>query len=69
MNNSQIFIVGANGQLGTALRNQYPGAKFADISELDITNQQSVKNFDWSGIQMVAWLLGSEQILYRFVIA
>lgn len=53
MDNSQIFIVGANGQLGTALRAQYPGSRFADISELDITNRTSVDNFDWSGIKII----------------
>lgn len=50
MDDSRIFIIGANGQLGTALRQQYPGAKFADTAELDITNKQAVENFDWSGI-------------------
>lgn len=53
MDNSTIFIVGANGQLGTALRAKYPGSRFADISELDITNRESVENFDWSGIKIV----------------
>lgn len=48
-----IFIVGANGQLGTALRAQYPEAKFADIDELDITNRESVLNFDWSEIDVL----------------
>jgi dTDP-4-dehydrorhamnose reductase len=50
MDDSKFFIVGANGQLGTALKAQYPNAQSADIDELDITNQESVKNFDWSGI-------------------
>lgn len=53
MNDSKIFIVGANGQLGTALRQQYPGSQFADIDELDITRQESVEKFDWSGIDIV----------------
>ena len=53
MDNSSIFIVGANGQLGTALRTQYPGSQFADISELDITNRESVDSFDWSGIKVI----------------
>lgn len=53
MNDSTIFIVGANGQLGTALRAQYPGSQFADIDELDITNRKSVEAFDWSGIQTI----------------
>ncbi len=48
-----VFIVGANGQLGTALRKQYPDAKFADIGELDITDQQSVENYDWSEIDVI----------------
>ena len=53
MDNSKIFIVGANGQLGTALREQYPGSQFADIAELDITNRASVESFDWSNTDIV----------------
>jgi dTDP-4-dehydrorhamnose 3,5-epimerase len=53
MDNNTIFIVGANGQLGTALRGQYPGAQFADIDELDITKRESVDAFDWSGIKII----------------
>lgn len=53
MDNSKIFIVGANGQLGTALRAQYPGAQFADITELDITDQNSVEAFNWSNIDII----------------
>ena len=53
MNSNNIFIVGANGQLGRALRQQYPEARFADINEMDITDRQSVESFDWSGISIV----------------
>lgn len=53
MKDEEIFIVGANGQLGTALRAQYPGAQFADQAELDITNKESVESFDWSGIKYI----------------
>ncbi len=53
MDDSKIFIVGANGQLGTALRTQYPNAQSADIDELDITNLQSVEAFDWSGVDII----------------
>lgn len=53
MDDSKIFIVGASGQLGTALKERYPGAKSADIQELDITDQKSVQNFDWSGIEVI----------------
>ncbi len=53
MNSKQIFITGANGQLGTALRAKYPDAKFADIAELDITDPKSVKDYDWSNIKTI----------------
>ena len=53
MKDSEIFIVGANGQLGTALRKKYPKAKHADINELDITKKKSIKDFDWSGIKYI----------------
>jgi len=53
MQDSKIFIVGANGQLGTALRKKYPKAKHADIDELDITNKKSVQNYSWQGIEYI----------------
>ncbi len=53
MDNSKIFIVGANGQLGQALQAKYPGAQKADIGELDITSKSSVEGFDWSGIEVI----------------
>lgn len=53
MNDSEVFIVGANGQLGTALRQLYPNAQSADIDELDITNIESVNNFDWSSVKVI----------------
>jgi dTDP-4-dehydrorhamnose 3,5-epimerase len=48
-----FFIIGANGQLGTALRKQYPEARFADSDELDITDKTSVDAFDWEGIDVI----------------
>jgi dTDP-4-dehydrorhamnose reductase len=53
MNDKEIFIVGANGQLGRALKQRYPGAQSADIDQLDITDAASVENFDWSGIKII----------------
>jgi dTDP-4-dehydrorhamnose reductase len=44
----KIFITGAKGQLGTALRNKYPDAKYADQDELDITDKDNVIGYDWS---------------------
>lgn len=53
MDDSTFFIVGANGQLGRSLKAQYPGAQTADVSELDITDAESVKNYDWSNIKVL----------------
>lgn len=53
MDSSKIFIIGANGQLGTALQAQYPNASKADIDGLDITNSQSVRDFNWSNYTTV----------------
>ncbi len=50
MDDSKFFITGANGQLGRALQAKYPNAKKADIAELDITDKESVENYDWTGI-------------------
>ncbi len=53
MNDANILIVGAKGQLGLALQAQYPRAKTAGINELDITDQESVQNYDWSGVKVI----------------
>ncbi len=53
MDDSKVFIVGINGQLGTALKHKYPRARTADIDELDITSKESVENYDWSGISVI----------------
>ncbi len=53
MEENKIFIIGANGQLGTALRQKYPNAKFADYRQLDITNKESIADFDWAGIKIL----------------
>lgn len=53
MDSSRLLIIGANGQLGTALKAQYPDAQTVDIDDLDITNQASVDAFDWSNIDIV----------------
>lgn len=51
MNDSEILIIGANGQLGTALREKYPAARAVDADTLDITSPDAVMNFDWSGVK------------------
>ncbi len=53
MEENEIFIIGANGQLGLALRQKYPNAKFTDYLQLDITNKESIADFDWAGIKIL----------------
>ncbi len=53
MDSSRFLIIGANGQLGTALKAQYPDAQAADVDELDITNKESVNNYDWSVVDVI----------------
>lgn len=53
MDQSKILIIGANGQLGLALKAQYPEAQTVDIDELDITDKKSVDSYDWSKVDIV----------------
>lgn len=53
MNDEQVLITGAGGQLGLALQAVYPGARALDASEMDITNQNALASFDWEGIEVI----------------
>ena len=53
MGGSNILITGANGQLGRALSEIYPKAVKTDATELDITNTEALKNFNWGGIETI----------------
>jgi dTDP-4-dehydrorhamnose 3,5-epimerase len=53
MNQENIVITGGNGQLGKALQDKYPEAIAIDIDELDITDANSVDNFDWLGKKII----------------
>ena len=46
-------IIGAKGQLGTALQQQYPLARAVDVDELDITDKDAVAAFDWRGTEVI----------------
>lgn len=53
MDDKSFVIIGARGQLGTALRQQYPGARAVDSQELDITDRAAVEAFEWDGVQVI----------------
>lgn len=53
MDDSTFLIVGANGQLGQALKQKYPNARAVDSDQLDITDAEAVKNYDWSGVTVI----------------
>jgi dTDP-4-dehydrorhamnose 3,5-epimerase len=46
-------IVGANGQLGRALRRQFPDAVALDRAALDVTDPAAVRNFRWADVDVV----------------
>ncbi len=53
MDQKAILITGANGQLGTELAKRYPDAVLTDSEKLNITDENTVKNFDWSNIKFI----------------
>lgn len=53
MDEAKFVIIGSNGQLGTALREQYKNARAVDVNELDITNRDAVQAFDWSNVTVI----------------
>lgn len=53
MDDSNILIIGAKGQLGLALQAQYPKAQAVDSDVLDITDKKAVEAFDWSNMATI----------------
>lgn len=53
MDQSKILIIGANGQLGSALKSKYPEAQAVDKDELDITDGKQLSAFDWSNVEII----------------
>jgi dTDP-4-dehydrorhamnose 3,5-epimerase len=46
-------IVGANGQVGRALRREFPDAVALDRSGLDVTDAAAVRNYRWGDVDLV----------------
>jgi len=53
MDAKRFLILGAGGQIGTALQQQYPDAQAMDSSQLDITDRAAVEDCDWSGTDVI----------------
>jgi dTDP-4-dehydrorhamnose reductase len=53
LDDSQFLITGGSGQLGLALKEKYPNAKVTDSQNLDISDWNSVKDFNWDGVSTI----------------
>jgi dTDP-4-dehydrorhamnose reductase len=53
LKDSQFLITGGSGQLGLALKEKYPNAKVTDSQNLDISDWNSVKDFNWDGVSTI----------------
>lgn len=49
----KAVVVGANGQLGRALRRAFPSAEALDRAALDVTHRDAVRRHDWTGVDVV----------------
>jgi len=53
MKDRQILVIGSNGQLGTALKDEFPDAEFVDRDEFDMTNPQEYKKKNWKNYKTI----------------
>ncbi len=53
MDSTRFLIVGVNGQLSKALQLRYPNARVVGSATLDISNRESVQNYDWSTVDVI----------------
>lgn len=49
----RTIVLGANGQLGSALQPLLPDAEFLDRSVLDLSDTAAIEQFDWQGVGTV----------------
>ena len=48
-----LLVVGSGGQLGRALQQLRPDARFVDVPDVDLTSRTSVAALDWDGVSAV----------------
>ncbi|TAM92901.1 MAG: NAD(P)-dependent oxidoreductase, partial [Jatrophihabitans sp.] len=48
-----MMIVGAGGQLGTALRQRFPQARALTSADLDVTDAAALRRADWGGVRTI----------------
>jgi len=48
-----IVILGANGQVGSALQREFPDATALTKSDFDVTDPKAYADFDWSGVEVL----------------
>jgi dTDP-4-dehydrorhamnose 3,5-epimerase len=53
MDESNILIIGAYGQLGKALQAKYPKAKAVDRDTFDMTDWDMMSKYDWSKVKVI----------------
>ncbi len=53
MDESRFLIIGAYGQLGKALQAKYPKAIAVDRDQFDMTDWQTICDYDWSKIDVI----------------
>lgn len=53
ISDKKILIIGSSGQLGSTLISNYPDARSTDQKSLDISNEDMVNSYDWSGIEVI----------------
>jgi dTDP-4-dehydrorhamnose 3,5-epimerase len=55
-------VVGANGQLGRALRLEFPDAVALDRAALDVSDADAVSGYEWSGVDVVVNAAGYTKV-------
>ncbi|HWH28440.1 MAG TPA: dTDP-4-dehydrorhamnose reductase [Mycobacteriales bacterium] len=48
-----LLVVGSGGQLGRALQDLRPDARFVDVPDIDLTSRASVAELGWEGVSAV----------------